>query len=55
MKVKEICKIMSKENYVHVFHENKFLEGNSPTDFLDCELEVKDIYVGTAEDIVFET
>ena len=55
MKVKEICKIMSKENYTHVYHEGKYLEGHSPIDFLDCELEVKDIYVGDAEDIVFET
>ena len=55
MKVKEICKIMSKENYIHVYHENKYLEGDSPIDFLDCELEVKDIYVGIAEDIVLET
>lgn len=55
MKVKEICKIMSEENYIHVWHENKYLKGHSPIDFLDCELEVKDIYVGDAEDIVFET
>ena len=55
MKVKELCKIMSKENYITVGNENNCLKGNSPIDFLDCELEVKDIYVGTGENIVIET
>lgn len=54
MKVKELCKIMSKENYITVGHENNCLKGNSPIDFLDCELEIKDIYVGTGENIVIE-
>nr|DAP94403.1 MAG TPA: hypothetical protein [Caudoviricetes sp.]DAX37259.1 MAG TPA: hypothetical protein [Caudoviricetes sp.] len=55
MKVKELCKTIDKENYVSVYHNDEYLEGDYPCDFLDCEFVVKRISVIACETILIET
>lgn len=54
MKVKELCKAIDKEAYVSVHHNNGYLDGDYPCNFLDCELEVKRISVIACEVILIE-
>ena len=55
MKVKELCKLIDKQVDVSVSHNNKDLDGGEPSDFLDCEYEVKIISVIACEVILIET
>ena len=55
MRVKELCGVIEKEAYVSVYHENEFLKGEYPCDFLDCDLIVKRISVIACEVILIET
>ena len=55
MKVKELCKLIDKQVDVSASHNNKDLDGGEPSDFLDCEYEVKRITVVACEVILIET
>lgn len=55
MKVKELCKVIEKESYVTVKHDNETLEGDYPCCFLECELEVKRVSVIIGDVILIET
>ena len=55
MKVKELCKLIDKQADISVSHNNKDLDGGEPSDFLDCEYEVKRITVVACEVILIET
>jgi hypothetical protein len=55
MKVKELCKVIDEQECISVCHNNKDLDGGYPSDFLDCDFEVKRISVIACEVILIET
>ena len=55
MKVKELCKLIDEQTDISVCHNNKDLDGGEPSDFLDCEFEIKRITVVACEVILIET
>ncbi|MFS9221724.1 hypothetical protein [Streptococcus australis] len=55
MKVKELAEFVEKETYFNVTHNEKWLDGDYPVDFLNCELEIKNIYVSSCSTMIVET
>lgn len=55
MKVKELAEFVEKETYFNVTHNEKWLDGDYPVDFLNCELEIKNIYVSACSTMIVET
>lgn len=45
MKVKELAEFVEEGTYFNVTQGGKWLDGDYPVDFLNCELEIKNIYV----------
>lgn len=55
MKVKELAEFVEKETYFNVEHEGEWLTGDYPVDFLNCELEIKNIFVSACSTMIIET
>ncbi|HFI0465568.1 TPA: hypothetical protein ACGOY9_001002 [Streptococcus suis] len=54
MKVSELAKLVQKTTYFNVLQTEKWLDGEYPTDFFDCELEIKEITVGNCQTLIVE-
>lgn len=52
MKVKELAEFVEKETLTH---NEKWLDGDYPVDFLNCELEIKNIYISACSTMIVET
>ena len=55
MKVKELANFVEKETYFNVTQGGKWLDGDYPVDFLECELEIKNIFVSSCSTMIVET
>lgn len=55
MKVKELAEFVEKGTYFNVTHDEKWLDGDYPADFLNCELEIKNIYLSACSTMIVET
>lgn len=55
MKVKELAEFVEKETYFNVTHDEKWLDGDYPVDFLNRELEIKNIYISACSTMIVET
>ena len=55
MKVKELAEIVEEGTYFNVEHGGKWLDGDYPVDFLECELEIKNIFVSSCSTMIVET
>lgn len=55
MKVKEFAELVEEGTYFNVTHSEKWLDGDYPADFLECELEIKNISVSSCSTMIVET
>ena len=55
MKVKELAEFVELGTYFNVIHGEKWLDGEHPVDFLNCELEIKNISVSACSTTIIET
>ena len=55
MKVKELAEFVEEGTYFNVTQGGKWLDGDYPVDFLECELEIKNIFVSSCSTMIVET
>lgn len=55
MKVKEVAELVEEGTYFNVKQDEKWLDGDYPVDFLNCELEIKNISLSACSTMVIET
>ena len=55
MKVKELAGFVDGGTYFNVTQEGKWLDGEHSVDFLNCELEIKNISVSACSTMIVET
>nr|DAD77670.1 MAG TPA: hypothetical protein [Siphoviridae sp. ctPi453]DAD78753.1 MAG TPA: hypothetical protein [Siphoviridae sp. ctH2C26] len=55
MKVKELAELVEEGTYFNVKQDEKWLDGDYPVDFLNCELEIKNISLSACSTMVIET
>lgn len=54
MKLKELAELVEKGTYFNVKQDEKWLDGDYPVDFLNCELEVKNISLSACSTMIVE-
>ena len=55
MKVKELAELVEEGTYFNVTRGEKWLVGEYSIDFLNCELEIKNISVSACSTMIIET
>ena len=55
MKVKELAELVGEGTYFNVTQNEKWLDGEHSVDFLNCELEIKNISVSACSTMIIET
>lgn len=55
VKVKELAELVGDGTYFNVTSGEKWLEGEHSVDFLNCELEIKNISVSACSTMIIET
>lgn len=55
MKVKEVAELVEEGTYFNVKQDEKWLDGDYPVDFLNCELEIKNISLSACSTMIVET
>ena len=54
MKLKELAELVEEGTYFNVKQDEKWLVGDYPVDFLNCELEVKNISLSACSTMIVE-
>lgn len=54
MKLKELAELVEEGTYFNVKQDEKWLDGDYPVDFLNCELEVKNISLSACSTMIVE-